>query len=87
MLSFLNSPVVKKARMYGFRPLFLIKNLSLNKSDYGIRGMQFETDDKNAKTAVMLAGLWRAKDDDFSKLEFIALDADGKLLSHGDVFD
>lgn len=87
LMSFLNSPIVKKARCFGFRPLFIIKNCLLARSRFGVRGMQFVTVDKDAKSSILLAGFWRMKQDDRNQLELIAIDAEGSLISHGAVFN
>lgn len=86
-MSFMQSPMVKKARLYGFYPLILIKNCLLSNSTWGIRGMQFVTIDKDAKTCLLLAGFWRMTDNDPNKLEVVAVNADGSLLTHASVFD
>jgi hypothetical protein len=83
MMAFLTSPVVKVARIYGFYPLFLIKNCLLQKSKYGRNGIQFASVDTQAKTSIILCGFWRMKFNDPKKLEVVAVKADGSLLSHG----
>jgi hypothetical protein len=86
-MNFVTSPIVKIARLYGFRPLFLVKNTLLAGSAHGHRGMQFVTIDKDAKTQILLAGFWRMKDDNPNNLEVISVNASGSLLSHNNVFD
>jgi hypothetical protein len=83
MMAFLTSPVVKMARIYGFYPLFLVKNVLLQKTQFGVNGMQFVSVDTQARTNVMLCGFWRMKFNNRNKLEVVAVKADGTLLSHG----
>jgi hypothetical protein len=88
IVQMLTSPIVKKAKMYGFHPLFLLKNVLLaNNSKYGIKGIQFVSVDQSAKTTILLTGFWRMKHDDPEKLEVIAVDADGTFITHSSVFD
>jgi len=87
LISFLNSPIVKKARIYGFFPLFLIKNCLLQKTNFGKKNMQFATIDKDAKTSILLAGFWTMKHNNRDKLAVVALGADGSFLTHSTVFD
>jgi hypothetical protein len=87
LISFLNSPIVKKARIYGFHPIFLLKNCLLQKTDFGKNKMQFSTIDKKAKTSILLVGFWTMKHDDPNKLTAVALGANGNFLTHNTVFD
>jgi hypothetical protein len=82
LMSFLNSPMVKKARLYGFHPLFLIKNSLLGKNNFGVNGMQFGTIDKDAKSTILLVGFWRKKFNHEKNLEVLAINACGTLLAY-----
>ena len=79
--SFLTSPIVKVARIYGFWPLFLIKNFLLQQTRFGVNGMQFSSVNMNARTSIMLIGFWRMKHNNRKKLEFISVTGNGTLLT------
>ena len=79
--SFLTSAIVKVARIYGFWPLFLVKNFLLQQTKFGVKGMQFSSVNMNARTSVMLIGFWRMKHNNQKKLEFISVTGNGSLLT------
>lgn len=88
LVTIMNSPMVKKAKLYGFHALILVKNCLLaNSGRYGLRGMQFTSVDKHAKSTILLAGFWRMKHDNPDKLEVIAINAEGSMITHSNVFD
>lgn len=88
LVTMLTSPMVKTAKLYGFHPLFIVRNVLLtNSAAYGFRGMHFVTVDKQAKSSILFAGFWRMRDNDPDKLEVIAVDADGSFVTHSSVFD
>jgi hypothetical protein len=87
LLHFLTSPSVKQARIYGFHPLFIMKNCLLAKSTFGVRGISFVTCDKSAKTSILLVGFWRMKHSNPDNLELVGLSVNGSMLTHPAVFD
>jgi len=75
--SFMDSPFVKKGHLFGFKPLFLLKNALNQSSGYAARRKQFASCDKGGKSCLMLLGLWRMRGNDRSTLQVIGFSQNG----------
>jgi hypothetical protein len=81
-LNIMGSPMVKIARKFGFRPLFLLRNCLLQRTRFGVHNHQFSSCDKGAKSTLILLGFWRMRNNDGNDVEVIGLQANGSYLTH-----
>ena len=72
MVGLMNSPIVKEARMYGWCPLFLMKNILLASTKWNGSGMHFTSIDTDARTSIMVIGFWRMRSGLRENLEVLA---------------
>lgn len=80
--------VWQKARMAGFSPILVGKNMILQspqsqqrKSKFGIRGYQIATTDTEPKTYIALAGFYKPNPEDPNDPQIVALRIDNKFLA------
>jgi hypothetical protein len=69
----MESPLVGAAILNGWRPLWMLKNCFLQKTEYGIRGYQFSTLDKSPKSFMTLIGFFKGSEENHD-LKIITLE-------------
>lgn len=75
------SEVCKMARLHGFWPALLFRNLLAVTSKWGKQGMQFTTVNRGARTSIVLVGFWRYRGNDRNQLDLIGIDCDGSFIT------
>ena len=83
----METPLAKAARLHGFFPLFLLKQVINQKVKPDGTHAHLSSTDKNGKSALMLVGFWKdrskASEERYSDIEFITLSANGSLPTIG----
>jgi hypothetical protein len=84
-LHFMNSTMVRMARIHGFRPLFMLKNCILQRDNrFGKNGYKFASCNKKKgpKSTLILLGFWRLPHPTSAEVELIGLQANNSYLTH-----
>jgi hypothetical protein len=64
-LKMMETPLVATASVHGWKPVMLIKNILLQRSQHGLRGQQFSTQEQPG-SYLHLAGFFKGKTEDNS---------------------